>query len=728
MKKCDIIIPIYNAYDCLKPCIDSVIKNTNLDENRLILINDQSTDERVLPLLKEYADGKKIILLENENNLGFVGTVNKGMKYSKNDVLLLNSDTEVPSKWLDKIKRCAYSEKNVATVTPLSNNATLVSVPNLLVRNELPKNYNIEKYSKLIDTVSKHEYPELPTAHGFCMYIKREVLDKIGYFDEETFGKGYGEENDFSYRCIDYGYKNLLCDDTIVYHKESQSFNAAKEELKKINAEALKKRYPLYVSRTEIWCGSFSIKTVGKIGKKIKYSLGMEEKRKNILFVIHDFSDLENNVGGTTLHIIDLINGLRDKYNFHVLYFDNGIFKIHSYFKDNEEIINLSNINNISLYPYYNKEYKKMIENIVEGFGIDIVHIHHLMNNHTFDWIDVIKEYNLYSIVSIHDYYCLCPNINMMYNLQENCFYLKNKNCLECLNNRLGLSNDIVSSWREEWQRVLENVDLVIAPSTSVKKHILDFYPNIKKIEVIEHGINISKSDYVPNINNHPFNIAFLGVMAKHKGSDILLKLIKEKIPNVKIHLFGDSDIKSLKQNKRNYIYHGKYKRNELPELLRKNNINLVCIFSICDETYSYTLTESFASGIPVLGLNTGAVGTRIHESKCGYLLPYNASVETIKNKIIEISNGLDYEKKLENIKKYKIKTVGEMCLEYDNTYQIKTKPNKNINKLYEFIDNEDKNSDSLDSAQLKWILNSRKWKLISKIQVPNIVRKLIRK
>lgn len=103
MKKCDVIIPIYNAYNCLKPCIDSVLKYTDMTNNRLILINDKSTDENVLPLLKKYADGKKVILLENEENLGFVGTVNKGMKYSsENDVLLLNSDTEVTENWLEK--------------------------------------------------------------------------------------------------------------------------------------------------------------------------------------------------------------------------------------------------------------------------------------------------------------------------------------------------------------------------------------------------------------------------------------------------------------------------------------------------------------------------------------------------------------------------------------------------------------------------------------------------
>lgn len=95
MKKCDVIIPIYNAYECVEACIESVLKNTDLTENGLILINDKSTDERIPKLLNKYKNMKNIKVLENDVNLGFVGTVNRGMKLSKNDVLLLNSDTEV---------------------------------------------------------------------------------------------------------------------------------------------------------------------------------------------------------------------------------------------------------------------------------------------------------------------------------------------------------------------------------------------------------------------------------------------------------------------------------------------------------------------------------------------------------------------------------------------------------------------------------------------------------
>lgn len=83
MPKVDIVVPIYNAYEFTEECIKSVLKYTDLHTHNLLLINDKSPDEKILPMLKKYAEenaDKNIIVLNNEENLGFVKTVNKGMR------------------------------------------------------------------------------------------------------------------------------------------------------------------------------------------------------------------------------------------------------------------------------------------------------------------------------------------------------------------------------------------------------------------------------------------------------------------------------------------------------------------------------------------------------------------------------------------------------------------------------------------------------------------------
>ena len=143
----DIIIPVYNAYEDLRTCIESVLECTDLCHHRLLLVNDASSDERILPYLNELSlNHENILHIENETNLGFSGSINHGIQVSgTRDVLLLNSDTMVTKNWVEKLVACAYSDPSIATVTPLSNNATLCSVPEFLKENRLPEGYSLEQ-------------------------------------------------------------------------------------------------------------------------------------------------------------------------------------------------------------------------------------------------------------------------------------------------------------------------------------------------------------------------------------------------------------------------------------------------------------------------------------------------------------------------------------------------------------------------------------------------------
>ncbi len=729
MKKCDVIIPVYNAYDAVNECIETVIRNTDLKENRLILIDDKSSDKKIIPLLNKFKNrnkDKNIIVLTNDNNLGFVGTVNKGMKYSDNDVLLLNSDTEVPKNWLENMKKCAYSGEKIATVTALSNNATLASIPNGLEKNEIPEGITFEKYAEIVEKCSYCDYPELPTAHGFCMYIKREVLNVVGFFDEDAFGKGYGEENDFSFRCLDYGYRNVLCDNVIVYHKESQSFNKEREKLCQEHEKILNQRYPIYETKLKEWCSNFPIKY---IGNNVLYSTKLSEK-KNILILVHDW---ETSTGGTTLHVKDIVNGLKNDFNFHILSYKDGLYKLYSYFDDSECSVNLISIKKLNILPRYNDEYKEMLSDIVEALGITVIHIHHMIN-HYFDVVDVIKKYQLSATITLHDFYCICPTINMLYDGTKYCENLENRDCKNCLSLTMKINNNILDDWHNDWNRLFSCMQNIITPSEDTKRRINKIYKKIN-IRVIEHGINIKKLDNNIILNSSEFNVAYVGVLSNHKGLRVFDKLIKKmKSGNVKYHLFGICEDKKLNKNGKNYIYHGKYNRDNIANLLKENNINLVCFFQIWPETYSYTVSEVVAAGVPILSYAIGAGAERVKKYNLGWTIDLKSDVNDIMNKINDIKNNpIEYNEKIKSIKKYKIKNLEEMNLEYKEIYTISNKAKEiSFSKLQKVLKQSNLCNNNYANEQLEKILNSTKWKLINKInfspKTTNIIRKIIRK
>lgn len=723
MIKCDIIIPIYNAYDCVRACLDSIIENTDLNTYRVICINDKSSDERIESLLEEYTKKyKSIIKLNNEENKGFVGTVNKGMKFSKSDVLLLNSDTEVTPGWIDRIVETAYSEKGIGTVTPLSNNATLVSAPVGLQRNELPSNMSLNEYGNLVEKSAYNENIILPTAHGFCMFIKREVLNNVGYFDEETFGKGYGEETDFSFRCLDYGYKHVLCDSVIIYHKEKQSFSEQRQELVAEHEKIIIDRYPTYQNRVHIWCQNFPMLHTCK---NIEYNVNLYN-RKNILILIHDWTNILNNVGGTTLHVRDIIYKLRKYYNFHVLSYDNGMYKLYSYFEDKEDILNLKAFDAYEAIPRFNIEYKQMVSDIVDGFGIDYIHVHHMIH-HYFDIGDIIKEKKIKATMSIHDLYPICPTINMLYKMEKFCGNEKKKNCAECLKYKVGIGNNIINVWQEQWAELLTVFENVIVPSNNTKDLLKKYYKNID-FKVIEHGIDLEKKDAIRKDKIVEINVAFVGIGVKHKGIEVFAEMIKKASSKYKFHLFGNCEIEELKQDKKNYVYHGYYKREDLPNLLKENNIDVVCSLSICPETYSYTLSEIIASGIPVLSFDVGAISERIKKNKCGWIIGVTNSGKKVLDKLDEIFNNLnEYNQVIDNINKIEIKTTEKMANDYKKIYTVSYKE-YDYEKLGQIIKNNFKKNVSINNDEYYKIVNSLKWRIVSKIHPPQFIKKIVRK
>jgi len=294
--------------------------------------------------------------------------------------------------------------------------------------------------------------------------------------------------------------------------------------------------------------------------------------------------------------------------------------------------------------------------------------VHHFLWQ-TFDVIDFAKKKGIYSIITLHDLYMICPSVNMVY---ENvfCEVHPEKDCEKCFKKKLGVNSDILGNWQNTCYDVLKKFDKIIVPSENTKKHYEKNYNHLE-IDVIEHGVKVIKVVQEEKKAKTTFDIAFVGVMAPHKGGNTLKQLIKESEDlNLKIHLFGVTDDEELEKNQHNYKNHGAYLREELPQLLTDNHIDLGCILSLCPETYSYTLTETYMAKIPVLSFDIGAVGDRIKKDKLGWVLPVNSTVTQILEKIDEIKvDKVGYESVRKNYEHYQFKTIEEMQENYRDLY-----------------------------------------------------------
>lgn len=248
----DIVIPVYQGLAVTRRCLESVFSHRQQRPHEVIVIDDASPEPELVDYLNELAEAGRLTLLRHSANQGFVVTANRGLAlHPDRDVVLLNSDTEVNGDWLDRLTRCAYATATIGTVTPFSNNATICSYPRFCEINELPPGLSLAATDALFQRVNAGRWLEIPTAVGFCMYIRRDCLRVVGSFDEQAFGSGYGEENDFCMRAAKAGWRHALCADTYVYHVGGVSFGERQAQLRTQAREALAALHPDYDDRIQ---------------------------------------------------------------------------------------------------------------------------------------------------------------------------------------------------------------------------------------------------------------------------------------------------------------------------------------------------------------------------------------------------------------------------------------------------------------------------------------------
>ena len=213
--KTSIIILTYNQLEYTKKCLDSIRKYTK-SGYELIIVDNYSTDG-TREWLKEQ---QGILTILNSKNEGFPKGCNQGIKIAKGDnILLLNNDTIVTPNWLTNLITCLYSSENIGAVGPVSNSCAYYQT--------IPVDYEsedgIEDFAEAYNVTDQLKWEDRVKLIGFCMLIKKSVLDKVGLLDER-FTPGNYEDDDLSVRILKAGYRLVLCKDTFIHHFGGTSF------------------------------------------------------------------------------------------------------------------------------------------------------------------------------------------------------------------------------------------------------------------------------------------------------------------------------------------------------------------------------------------------------------------------------------------------------------------------------------------------------------------------
>ena len=279
----------------------------------------------------------------------------------------------------------------------------------------------------------------------------------------------------------------------------------------------------------------------------------------------------------------------------------------------------------------------------LEKWNVQLVHLHHFMYMN-----DILRNFLLSGryilAVTLHDYYVVCPRVNMTKNGIYCCEANKKESDI-CMNDLSAEpSGDLASrifkftninSWRKYWFEFLDKADCVFVPSSDQRERLLRYFPSLTKIRVVENPEIV-----VPPAacNRKICRIGILGTISEAKGRSILLncaRMAEQQNLNIQFVLFGT--LSPAEGNlPANLIVKGKYKEDEVYSLINSEGIDFFWFTAIWPETYSYVLTIPIRLGIPVIAADLGAIAERIKRGGWGEVYPAESDISDIVHALRE--------------------------------------------------------------------------------------------
>lgn len=224
MSNLTVIIPNYNGKSMLESCFKS-LENQGYSE---VIIVDNGSQDGSAEYIKE--NHPEFTLIENQENLGFSKAVNQGIKASKTDyVFLLNNDVELEENCLSNLMKCIQKDDSIFAVA-----TKMVQYHDRSKLDDAGDEYTILGWTKKTgEDKSSDLYTsgrEIFSACAGAALYRKNIFDKIGYFDENFFA--YMEDVDIGYRARIHGYKSVYCPKAVVYHRTSATSGSRYNQFK----------------------------------------------------------------------------------------------------------------------------------------------------------------------------------------------------------------------------------------------------------------------------------------------------------------------------------------------------------------------------------------------------------------------------------------------------------------------------------------------------------------
>jgi glycosyltransferase involved in cell wall biosynthesis/GT2 family glycosyltransferase len=656
----DVIIPVYGAGAELARCLETVVRCTDLARHGLLLVIDGPQDEIVE---RAILTAPSATILRNEVRLGFVGSVNRGMRATERDVVLLNSDTVVTPRWLEKLIDAAVSSGDVGTVTPLSNHATLCSVPRAFEENLLPSGHDAASFGALVERVSLRTYPRLPTGVGVCFYIRRALLDDVGFFDEPHFGLGYGEENDFCMRALSRGWLHVADDATFIEHTGHRSFRASRAQLQRDAARTLDRLHPAYMPTIAAYMRADPLAPArARIAEALRSAVARPSSRapKRVVHLIHGWPPFQ--FAGTELYGYWLVQRQLQWREVSVFgRFDDPAREQGQAVELNDRGARVRLVTNnfvqrnpLARNAIHDAMFDRAFERFLDEERPDLLHVHHLAG-HAFSLPHVARRRGIPIVQQVQDWWSLCARVNLFRADWQRCSGPSLSKCARCAPlTRIApapLWNRTLHLIRRRAARsALAAADAYVMGSQFIRDDYerMHLFAPQKPVFVLPYGVDVASGGR-RRARAGALRFGIIGSVLPHKGLHVAAAAFRSIDRSAAtLHIWGNAAASPeytamlLEQSDDALSFEGRFAEEEKERIFA--SLDVLLVPSVGLESFGLAAREAMARAVPVVAANDGALSELFLEGGGGTLFPNGDAnaLEAIVRRIVERPALLD--------------------------------------------------------------------------------------
>lgn len=603
----DIVVPVFNAFDDTKLCLEHLARHTD-DMHRVHLIEDCSTDGRILPLLEEWVSRRQNALLTiNTENRGFIASVNTGFGQARGHVVLLNTDAFVPTQWLERLMQPILLDTSVASVTPMSSDAEILTAPVECVRFE-PSDGQAEAMDRVARRLSPMAASaDLPTGVGYCMALNRSWLEKEPEFDP-VFGRGYGEEVDWCRKVAAKGGRHVGIGNLYVEHRGGGSFRGEKPERLRANNRRIESLYPGYDELVSTFR-----KTDPLVAPRLALAIASIDMDAPVPVY------MAQRIGGGSEAWLN--QQIQDH-----LAVGQGVIVIGDDAKMGLGLIEVHTPSGITRGAVQFEELAQYLS-VAERLWINYSCL--VTAKAPLDFLEtcraLIREGDSLTVY-FHDFFPICPSYNLVSADGSYCGLPEAHECQRCYNRLAQTSGQRplrISEWRQAWEKFLGRAEELVAFGEDSAAMLRRVWPNFDpKIRIRPHTPVAVPRRIAARDKTLPV-VGVLGNIGYNKGAAVLRGLAEESRGLFRIVVLGKLD---PAYRHKNIEVHGGYNQDQISDLAETYGVSAWLVPSIWPETFCFAAHECLATGLPVLSFDIGAHGDAIRSHPNGTVFPLSTS------------------------------------------------------------------------------------------------------